>query len=184
MQSPHAMLRLLEEKRRETEHKVGHRPMGAAACEVIDELIRRVRVITDGTAENAPLTLSDLQQFSEIFRTLQSVMATMDTMYDVMVEGAEAVEERRQPFLQFVARLQSEGYQVADNLTVTTTVDWLALHSSDVPDVQVQLEAENIARAEQAVIYQQRIGRMAVEIEQIECEYARRIRDLTHAALG
>lgn len=119
MQSPHAMLRLLEAKRRETHTKLGHRPMGVAACDVLDELIRRVRAVTDGTAENAPLTLSELRQFPDIFKTIQSVMATMYTMFEVMVEGGEAVEERRQPLLRFVDRLRCEGYQVANNFTVT-----------------------------------------------------------------
>jgi hypothetical protein len=183
MQSPYAMLRLLEKKRQESHTKLGHRPMGVAACEVLDELIRRVCAITDGTAENAPLTLSDLRQFPDIIKAVKSVLATMNTMFEVMVEGGEAVEDRRQPLLRLVARLQSEGYQVANNFTVTAITDWLALHSSDDPDIQVQLEAENIARAEQAAVYEERIKRMVAEIERIEYGYAQRVRDLIEPTL-
>ncbi|ORW79701.1 hypothetical protein AWC26_14940 [Mycobacterium shimoidei] len=172
------MLRLLEQKRREAQTKLGHRPLGVAACEVFDELIRRVRAVTDGTAENAPLTLDDLRQFPDTIQMLKSVLATMNTMFEVMVEGGEAVEVRRQPLLRFVARLESEGYRVANDFTVTAITDWLALHSSDDPDIVVQLDAENIARAEQAVVYQDRVKRMAAEVERIEYGYAQRVRDL------
>ncbi|ORV09658.1 hypothetical protein AWB95_17740 [Mycobacterium celatum] len=177
------MLRLLEKKRQETHTKLGHRPMGVAACEVLDELIRRVRATAQSTAENAPLTLSDLRQFPDIIKAVTSVLGTMNTMFEVMVEGGEAVEDRRQPLLRFVARLQSEHYHVANDFTITAITDWLALHNSDDPDIQVQLEADNIARAEQAAVYEDRIKRMAAEIERIEQGYAQRVRDLIKPTL-
>lgn len=180
MESTYAMLRLLEKKRHEAHTKLGHRPLGVAACEVLDELIRRVRAITDGTAEDAPLTLDELRQFPDTIKMLKSVLAIMNTMFELMVEGGEAVGDRRQPLLRFVDRLRSEGYRVANDFTVTAITDWLALHSSDDPDTTVQLEAENVARAEQAIIYQQRIKRMVAEIERIEYGYAQRVRDLIH----
>ncbi|WP_142386832.1 hypothetical protein [Mycobacterium hubeiense] len=179
MQSPHAMLRWLVAERRRLERTIGHRPIGAAACEVFDELIRRTRVIADAVPVDAAMTLDLINRhFGDLADTLMLISTTLRTMADLTQEGADAVEERRQPFLRFVARVESEGYAVADNLAVTDTADWPTLEESGDADVRVQLAAERIARAEQALIHQQRIERMAAGVAGIENAYAQRIRDL------
>lgn len=179
MKSPHALLRFLEEQRRVTEHRMGRRPIGAAFCEVLDELIRRTRLLTDAVPADAPMTRSLIEGHAgDVADTLALVTRTLRKMADLATEVNGAVEQRRQPYLRFVARVESEGYQVADNHTVTDTVDWSALDANGVAAVEVQHAAERIARAEQAVIYQQRIERMAAGIGETEHRYAQRIRDL------
>lgn len=55
---------------------------------------------------------------------------------------------------------------------------YAARNSSDDAAVYVQVEAERIARVEQARVYQKRLERMEIAIEQTESEYAQLIRQL------
>ncbi len=173
------MLRYLQAQRQQTEDKIGQRPIGVAACAVLDELIRRTRVLAAAVPADAPLTLAVINNhFSDLAATLAFISTTLRKMADLEMEGGNAVEVRRQPLLRFVARVRADGYEVADDFTVTDTIDWAALDGGSVASVEVQHAAERIARAEQATIYQQRIERMAREVAETEYGYAQRIRDL------
>lgn len=173
------MLRWLEAERRRIEHTIGHRPIGVAACEVLDGLIGRTRVLADAVPANAPMTIGLIEgHFSDLADTLTVVATTLRNLADLTTAGGGAVEDRRQPFLRLIARVESEGYAVADNLAVTDTTDYSTLQSNGDPATQVQLAAEKITRTEQTTIYQHRIERMARAIAETEHTYAERIRDL------
>ncbi|WP_156419166.1 hypothetical protein [Mycobacterium kyorinense] len=52
------MRRVLEQRRQALEQDLGHRVIGAAACEVLGDLIERARALTDQTPADAPITRS------------------------------------------------------------------------------------------------------------------------------
>ncbi|WP_082952799.1 hypothetical protein [Mycolicibacter sinensis] len=103
----------------------------------------------------------------------------MKKLADLLTEGEESIYERRQPVIAFMRRVESEGY-VVDTETGTTVADgrdWSMLDAMDA-DARVVLAAEQITRAEQAGIYQQRLQRMHGAVDRIEAGYADRIRGL------
>lgn len=65
-----------------------------------------------------------------------------------------------------------------DFTTVSDAKSYAALKNSDAPALHVQIEADRIAREEQAHVYQQRLQRMETAIENTETAYAQRIRQL------
>ncbi|WP_142281556.1 hypothetical protein [Mycobacterium kyorinense] len=107
-------------------------------------------------------------------------------MADLMSEGQHVIDERRQPFIRLIGRIESEGYAVDTDTftTVTDPRDWSVPATIDDPAVHVMLTAEKITRAEQAALYQQRLQRMDAAINRIEADYAQKIRDLTHGPSG
>jgi hypothetical protein len=184
-QSLRAMRNLLEEQRRVIERDLGHRQIGVAFCEVLDWLIHRARAVEDQAPANAPITRSYIEnQIGDEVETLRLVAKTLKRMAQLMQESEAVVYERRQPIIRLIGRIESEDFAVdTDTFTIVTDPkDWSLLDGLDAPELRVQLEAEKIARAEQAAVYQQRLERMGAAIKGIEAGYAQQIRDLAAPA--
>lgn len=178
MKTAHAYLRLLEAKRSLLERSMADHEITEAGCEVFDELMWRLRMITDHIPEDAPLTRSLIEKANNAYEILTPVMATAARLDELLVEGLEAISLRREPFARLLKRIESEGFFVTEALDeVTDATDWSSVEHSD-PAAQVMLEAEKIARAEQANLYQERVNRVAENYHLIDTEYAQRIRDL------
>ncbi|WP_078344307.1 hypothetical protein [Mycobacteroides chelonae] len=165
----------------EIELELGQKPTGLASRELLDALDAQLRTITDAVPVDAPLTKSMLMNDSEDWiRVSVFVETALRDMGRLIQECGNIVHERRQPFLRLIRRIESEGYEV-DEITFTQVSDghdW-SVDELDSPEVRVQLDAEQIARAEQAAQYQQRLERMDEAIKAIEVDYAERIRQLT-----
>lgn len=155
----------------------------AAGLDMIDELDRRLAAITDAVPIDAPLTktmlLHDADQWVAVMRLAGAALGEMSRLAD---ECAGIVHERRQPWIRFIARVESDTYAVdtTDFKTVTDMKNWAVLDDIKEPEIRVQFEAERIARAEQAKLHQLRLERMDAAIRSIETEYAQRIRQLPY----
>lgn len=178
MKAPHAYLELLQTMRAGiAEHMAGHE-ITAAACEVLDELIWRTRMITDHIPADAPLTRTLVEKAGDAYDVLLPVMKTGDQLRDLLAEGVEAINQRHGPFVRFLNRVKSEGFVVSEELdAVTDAASWPDPAPADAA-AQVGLEAEKIARAEQGAAYQERVQRMAAGYRQVDTEYAERLREL------
>lgn len=177
------MLRFLRDHRQDAAEKLdGSGDFGIAVCEVLDELIRRARVIADEYPASSKITLHDLQEMPAVVGAMQALMNTVAALSDVMRECADAVEARRDPVLRFVERLKSEGYEVRNDFTVTDTRDYIVVDSTN-PAIQVQIEADKITRTERTFAYQERITRMANAFEETQNEYTHRVRNLIDTVL-
>ncbi len=177
------MLQFLRKRRQDaTEKLAGNGDFGVAMCEVLDELIRRTQVIADEYPASSQITLNDLQEMPAVVAAMQTLMETVATLSDVMRECADALQLRRDPVLQFIERLKSEGYEVENDFTVTDTRDYIVVDSTN-PAIQVQIEADKITRTERTTAYQERITRMATAFEETQNEYVRRVRSLIGTAL-
>ncbi|SLH89266.1 hypothetical protein [Mycobacteroides abscessus] len=150
-----------------------------AAYAVVDELDRRLRKLTDMFPADTKMTKSLVMDHGEEALYLGPFAAkVVNQLADLIGECGNTLEAQAQPILRFVARIESEGYAV-DGTDVTDTGERSA-YDLNSPQVQVQFEAENIARAEQAKVYQQRLERMEAAIQVTRDDYARRIRQLPH----
>lgn len=179
MQGPHAVLRLLQERRGDADKLGEGNPVKDATCELLDALLRRTQTLADQYPEHAPMNLRTGLEMPTVIKALASILATMERMYDVVSESGDAASAHCDPLVRFIERLRSEGFEVneCDN-TVTDTKDWAALEPAADPDVLVQREAERITRAERTIAYQERITGMANAYEQTLNDYAGRIRAL------
>ncbi|MFL0157206.1 hypothetical protein [Mycobacteroides chelonae] len=117
----------------------------------------------------------------DIAQLTRYVVAVVREMGRLSAECAETVHELRHPAVRLIGRIESEGYAVDDiNFThVSDARDW-SIDALDGPHVQVQLDAERIARTEQATVYQQRLERMDAAVKATRDQYAQRIRQLPH----
>ncbi|WP_078311293.1 MULTISPECIES: hypothetical protein [unclassified Mycobacterium] len=168
---------------REIERELGQKPTGLAARELLDALDAQLRTITDVIPADAPMTTSMLMNDSEDWiRVSVFVETALRDLSRLIQECGNIVHERKQPFLRLIRRIESEGYEVDGTryTQVSDGHDW-SVDELDSPAVRVQLDAEQIARAEQAAQYQQRLERMDAAIQEIEFEYAERIRKLPKA---
>lgn len=180
--SLHAMRDFLEMQRQVTASALGDQPMGSAACAVLGDLLTRVRALTDQFPQDAPLTLTVLDSHGgDAVGMLQVVAHVLGEMASLTQEGIDASQELRQPFIQLLGKVESEGFTVdmVRFTQVTDARDWSVIDEVDDPAVRIQLIAEKITRAEQAAIYQDQLERMDAEITGIEVDYAQRIRRLT-----
>lgn len=185
--SLHAMRDFLELQRRITASELGDQPMGAASCAVLGDLLARVRVLTDRLPADAPLTLSVLDRHGEAaVETFELVARVLGEMADLTREGIRAAERHRQPFIERLRTIESDGFTV-DTVTFTQVSDgrdWSILDRVEDPAVRVQLAAEKIARAEQAAVYRDQLRQLGAEITAVEVDYADRIRQLTSGGAG
>jgi len=184
MQSPHAVLRLLNNQR----DKVGALPertdeFGAAVCEVLDELIRRAQVIADEYPQGEAMTRTLIEEMPAVVKALEALMHTADVLNATIREYADTVKVHRDPIQRFIARLEAEGYDVADDWTITDTFASESQGESADPDALVQHEAEKITRAQQAIMYRERIGQMTAAFEKNAEDYTERVRNVIKTAL-
>lgn len=79
----------------------------------------------------------------------------LDRIAQLTEQCVEVVHEQRQPHIRLIWRIESEGYAVGTNTftTVTDPRDWSLLDTIEDAAVRTQLEAEKIARSEQAAVY-------------------------------
>ena len=173
-------LRYLQENRRNVEVTLGNRPYGAASCEVLDELIRRVSVVIDRAAPDAAAPLRLIKNHAdEIVSILRLVAQTLEDIAAIDLDAKEVLVQQRQPFIRLIERIESEGYTVDTNTFTTVTDDWdWSSDAGDNPTVQKQLEVEKASRAEQAIRYQQRLERMDAAFTNLEGAFAERLRNL------
>lgn len=172
MQNPHTYLDLLVRLREGVEKTMPGHEITKAAAEVLDELIGRVRMVTDELPVQAPETRWEVEAAGAAFDTLAPVMKVDNQLQRLLSEGTRVVGERRAPFIRFMERVVSEGYLIAKDFDAVTD----AAESPESTDPAAQ--AEQGARAEQARAYQQRVERMAGAYRALDAEYGERIRDL------
>ncbi|WP_139360275.1 hypothetical protein [Mycobacterium sp. D16Q16] len=174
---------MLAARREQVQRDMGHRQIGVAFLEVIDELDARLRTITDATPSDATPTLQMFMGDAEHWtRSVLHMLEVLKQAGRVAREGGHSVFERWHPLAAVINRIELEDYDVSaeDFTSVADGKDWAVLGTITEPEIRVQLEAEKIARAEQAKAYQQRLERMKAAIQVIENEYADRIRQLPH----
>lgn len=184
VKSPHALLRVLRERRERAEPSIeANGEFGVAICEVLDELIRRTQVIAAEYPENEAMTLRLVEEMPAVVEVLSALVHAQSALNTVISECIDAVGARRDPIVNFLARVRSEGYEVSDDWTVTEARHWPALDDTAHPDAFVQQEAEKTVRAERATAYQERLLRMAAAFEETRSEYTRRARDIIPTVL-
>ncbi|RIT41394.1 hypothetical protein [Mycobacteroides abscessus] len=146
---------------------------------VIDDLDRRLRALTDVVPADAEMTKTlIIEHGNQALYLGEYVQATLLKLADLIEEYGSTLEAQIQPITQFIAEIESEGYAV-DGTDVADAQDRSVSHVNR-PQTQVQFEAENIARAEQATIYQRRLKLMDASMRITRDDYAQRIRQLRH----
>lgn len=183
IQALHSIRGMLAARREQVQRDMGHRQIGVAFLEVIDELDARLRTITDATpADTKPTLQMFMGDAGHWTRSVLHMLEVLRQAGRVAREGRHAVFERWHPLTAVIDRIESENYAVSaeDFTSVTDGKDWTVLDTITEPEIRVQLEAEKIARAEQAKAYQQRLERMKAAIQVIENQYADRIRQLPY----
>ncbi|CRZ15534.1 hypothetical protein BN2156_02396 [Mycolicibacterium neworleansense] len=177
------MLRLLHAMRdREAVNLARTGEFGVAVGEVCEELIRRTQVIADQYPNDEAMTLRLINEMPAVADALAALVNTAHALSEARREGADAVHARREPLLKFVQRVESEGFEVANDWTLTDTRAWLPPDAAE-PDLLVQREAETIARAERATAYHERLTRMAAAFGHTHDEYTQRVRNLISTVL-
>ncbi|MDH6193431.1 hypothetical protein M2272_000052 [Mycobacterium frederiksbergense] len=183
MKTPHAALQLLRAMRdREAVKLASTGEFGVAVGEVCDELIRRTQVIAEQYPKDEAMTLRLINEMPAVADAIAAILNTAHALSEVRKDGADAVLARREPLLRFAARVESEGFQIAEDWTLTDTADWRPLDDAE-PDLLVQREAEAIARAERATAYRERLTRMAAAFGNTHDEYTQRVRNLISTVL-
>lgn len=138
MKTPHAVLELLHTQREQAgETLVGMLDFGA-------------------------ITLTLIREAPAVMGALTAILNTVATLADLMGECAEDMRVRRDPVLRFVARVESEGFTVADDWTLTDTYIWTP------PDDAADHE---------------RLTRMATAFEESTIDCAQRVRNLIPTVL-
>lgn len=177
IQALHALRDDLAALREKFVHGVPDQILKEATHDVVDELDRRLRTLTDVLPADAKMTKSLVMDHGDQAIYLgEFVRTALLQLADVIEECGNTIEAQVEPILRFVAQIESEGYGV-DGTDVTDAQDRSA-YDLDSPQIRVQFEAENIARAEQAKIYQQRLEKMEIAIRATRDDYARRIRQV------
>lgn len=177
------MLQFLRKRRQDADEKLSNNgDFGVAVCEVIDELIRRAQVMADEYPASSKISLRDIQEMPAVVGAMQALLETAAALDGVAAECADATTARRHSVLKFVARVRAEGFEVANDWTLTDTREQPHTHT-DNPELLVQREAEKITRTEQAAAYHERLLRMAAAFEDTTTEYTRRVRGLIGTVL-
>lgn len=180
-QSLHALGDLLRRQRTEIQSTLGHRAMGVAACEVLDELAAVIATVTDEVPADAPITRTGIMEYGDkAIAAMKLAQSVFDKLDEILKRGGADIYQRRQPQIRLISRIESEGYAVdsTDFTTVHDAKGYAAEENRDDAAACIQLDAEKITRAEQARVYQDRLQRVEASIEQAEAEYAQQIRQL------
>lgn len=184
MESPHTVLELLRDRRDRAQAGIATTgDFGVAVCEVLDELIRRAQVFASEYPKGESVTLQLVEEMPAVTDALAALLETLAALSSLIEECADAVGARRDPAVKFVARVRSEGFEVADNFTVTEARQWPLLDNASHPDTFVQQEAEKTVRAERAAAYHERLVRMATAFDNARDKYTQRARNLINTTL-
>lgn len=193
VKSPHALLEMLRSQRdilAQEPDSAGE--FSVAVYEVLKELTRRTEVIAEQYPEDEAMTLRLILEMPAVIAALTVITNTTAALNSLIAEGLDAVGARREVLVKFLDRLQSEGFEVADdrdltNLTdpevLTDTHTWPALEDDADPELRVQQEAEKTIRAERATAYRERLARMGTAFEDTQNHYTQQVRNLIPTVL-
>lgn len=177
------MLQFLRKRRQDADEKLSNNgDFGVALCEVLDELICRAQVIADEYPASSKISLRDIQEMPAVVGAMQAILETVAALSDVAAECADATAARRDPVLKFVARVKAEGFEVANDWTLTDIRKQPQTNADD-HELIAQREAEKITCTEQAAAYHARLLRMAADFEDATIEYTGRVRNLIGTVL-
>ncbi|WP_237084600.1 hypothetical protein [Mycobacteroides abscessus] len=191
--SPHELLALLRARRdmaADLSHHAGE--VGVAVHEVLNELTRRAQVIADRYPEEEAVNPRLIIEMPMVVEALSALVDTLSALDVLITEWADIVGPRREAMVKFLDRLQSEGFEVADDRDLTNLNDpdvlidtdtCAPLDASDDPELLVQREAEKTVRAERATAYRERLARMGRAFEDTQNHYTQRARDLIPTVL-
>ncbi|SHX53677.1 Uncharacterised protein [Mycobacteroides abscessus subsp. massiliense] len=191
--SPHDLLAMLR-ARRDTAAELSHHAgeVGVAVHEVLAELTRRAQVIADRYPEEETVNPRLIIEMPAVVEALSALVDTLTALDTLITEWADIVGPRREVMIKFLDRLQSEGFEVADdrdltNLTdpevLTDTHTWPALEDDADPELRVQQEAEKTIRTERATAYRERLARMGKAFEETQTHYTEQVRALIPTVL-
>lgn len=191
--SPHDLLAMLR-ARRDTAAELSHHAgeVGVAVHEVLAELTRRAQVIADQYPEEEVVNPRLIIEMPVVVEALSALVDTLTALDTLITEWADIVGPRREVMIKFLDRLQSEGFEVADdrdltNLTdpevLTDTRTWTDLDSDADPELLIQREAEKTIRTERARVYRERLARMGKAFEDTQNHYTEQVRSLIPTVL-
>lgn len=182
--SPHDLLALLRARRdiaAESSHHAGE--VGVAVHEVLVELTRRAQVIADRYPEEEAVNPRLIVEMPVVVEALSALVDTLMALDTLITEWADIVGPRREVMVKFLARMQSEGFTVANDWEITDTHTWPALEANADPELLVQREAEKAVRAERATAYRERITRIVTAYEDTQTHYTEQVRALIPTVL-
>lgn len=182
--SPHDLLALLRARRdtaAESSHHAGE--VGVAVHEVLAELTRRAQVIADRYPEEEVVNPRLIVEMPVVVEALSALVDTLMALDNLITEWADIVGPRREVMIKFLDRLQSEGFEVANDWEITDTHPWPALEDDSNPELLVQREAEKAVRTERANAYRERITRIVTAYEDTQTHYTERVRNLIPTVL-
>lgn len=191
--SPHELLSLLRARRdmaAELSHHAGE--VGVAVHEVLEELTRRAQGIAVQYPEEEAVNPRLIVEMPAVVEALSALVDTLSALDVLITEWSEIVGPRREAMVKFLDRLQSEGFEVADDRDLTNLNDpdvlidtdtWAPLDASADPELLVQREAEKTIRAERATAYRERLARMGRAFEDTQHHYTQQVRDLIPTVL-
>lgn len=177
--SPHDLLALLRARRdmaAESSHHAGE--VGVAVHEVLAELTRRAQVIADQYPEEEVVNPRLIVEMPAVVEALSALVDTLTALDTLITEWGDIVGPRREVMIRFLDRLQSEGFEVANDWEITDTHTWPALEDDADPELLVQREAEKAVRAERVTAYHERITRIVTAYEETQTRYTQQVRDL------
>ncbi len=176
MKTPHAVVQLLRASR-DTAARLLTTTMefGVAVNEVADELLRRAEVIADLYPEDQPITLTEIKEAGAIGDAITSLLKANSALAQVVGDYFDAIMARRTPLINFLRRVESEGFTVTNDFTVIDTSGGI-----DAPDPAV----ESALRAERTKVYQERLRKMSQAFGDTTLEFAERARNVIPTFLG
>lgn len=191
--SPHDLLAMLR-ARRDTAAELSHHAgeVGVAVHEVLTELTRRAQVIADQYPEEEAVNPRLIIEMPVVVEALSALVDTLTALDTLITEWADIVGPRREVMIKFLDRLQSEGFEVADDRDLTNLTDpevlidtrtWAPLEDDSSPDLLVQQEAERTVRAERATAYRERLARIGKAYEDTQNRYTEQVRNLIPTVL-
>lgn len=182
--SPHELLALLRARRdtaAESSHHAGE--VGVAVHEVLAELTRRAQVIADRYPEDETVNPRLIVEMPVVVEALSALVDTLMALDNLITEWADIVGPRRETMVKLLGRMQSEGFEVANDWEITDTHTWPALEDDADPELRVQQEAEKTIRAERATAYRERLARMGTAFEDTQNHYTQQVRNLIPTVL-
>ena len=158
--SLHALQGVLAVQRAEIEQTMGDRPVGVASCEVLDELIARIRNVTEEVAPDMPVTVSGMMTHGgDALELMRLTSAALSQLGTISGECSGAVYALRQPQIELIDVAESQGYAV-DPETFTKVTDAQDRDGDDPPFLRrLECEARNDGDAKPARLLDRGRGR-------------------------